>query len=389
MSKPSFSCPGPVSRRHFLKLGSLALGGAGLSNLLGSRAAAKEAGHSTPDTSVIFLWLPGGPPHMETYDMKPDAPTEYRGDFRPIRTKVPGLDVCELLPLHAQVADKFAFIRSIAHNFAGHGDGMKHFLTGREPGTPDDFVTIHPMVGSMVAKCREQVRRGVPNYIAGHRSRPAGHRRLRLRLGLPRAVHAPVHLRRRSQRSRSSRCRTWRRRRGSPSRLPDRLGLLRDAGSASRRHATPANLMAGMDLPAPVPLTCSRAPSLARPSTSPREPARLRERYGMHAWGQRCLLARRLVEHGASFVTMVLENPYQSGIAGATRTASTTGTRTPSTATSSTTLKHRLPIYDRCVSALIEDLYARGLDKKVLLIVTGEFGRTPRIGYDNGHARPA
>ena len=115
---------------------------------------------------MIFLWLPGGPPHMETYDMKPDAPAEYRGDFKPIRTKVPGLDVCELLPLHAQAADKFALIRSIAHNFAGHGDGMKHLLTGRDPGTPEDFVTIHPMVGSMVAKCREQVRCGVPNYIA-------------------------------------------------------------------------------------------------------------------------------------------------------------------------------------------------------------------------------
>src|SRR5438876_501602 len=134
MIEPSFSCPGPMSRRGFLKLGSLALGGAGLSNLLGLRAAALEARQAVPDTSVIFLWLPGGPPHMETYDMKPDAPAEYRGDFKPIRTKVPGLDICEHLPLHAQVADRFALIRSISHTFAGHGDGMKHVLTGREPG---------------------------------------------------------------------------------------------------------------------------------------------------------------------------------------------------------------------------------------------------------------
>src|SRR2546426_841151 len=107
MNKPKLPCPGPRSRREFLKLGSLAFGGAGLSSLLGLRAAAQEAGRSVPDTSVIFLWLPGGPPHMETYDLKPDAPTEYRGAFRPIRTRVPGLDVCELLPRHAQAADRF------------------------------------------------------------------------------------------------------------------------------------------------------------------------------------------------------------------------------------------------------------------------------------------
>ena len=108
------------------------------------------------------------------------------------------------------------------------------------------------------------------------------------------------------------------------------------------------------------------------------EPTNLREKYGMHAWGQRCLLARRLVEHGASFVTMVLENPYQSGLP-----ADKEGTYNwDSHAVNChifNDLKNRLPIYDKCVSALIEDLYARGLDKKVMLVVTGEFGRTPRI----------
>ena len=93
------------------------------------------AAKSDPDTSVIFLWLPGGPPHMETYDLKPEAPAEYRGIYRPIQTKAAGLDICELMPLHAQVADRFSLIRSITHNYAGHGDGMKHLLTGRSPGT--------------------------------------------------------------------------------------------------------------------------------------------------------------------------------------------------------------------------------------------------------------
>src|SRR6516162_1530061 len=126
------ACPGPMSRRQFLKIGSLALG-AGVGGVLPLRLTAAERTTSGPDTSVILVWLPGGPPHMETYDMKPDAPAEYRGDVRPIKTVVPGLDVCEHLPLHARVADRFTLIRSIAHNFADHGGGHKRFLTGREP----------------------------------------------------------------------------------------------------------------------------------------------------------------------------------------------------------------------------------------------------------------
>ena len=104
---------------------------------------------------------------METYDLKPDAPAEYRGDFRPIKTNVSGIDICEYLPLHAQIADKFALIRSIAHNFADHGGGHKRFLTGRDPLEPTGFVNDYPMVGSMVAKVRQDAHFGVPNYVAG------------------------------------------------------------------------------------------------------------------------------------------------------------------------------------------------------------------------------
>src|SRR4051812_47957776 len=115
--QPAASCPGPMSRRHFLRLGSLALAGVGAGGLLPWKLRAAD-GAATPDTAVILVWLPGGPPHMETYDLKPDAPAEYRGEFRPIKTNVPGIDVCEHLPLHARVADRFSLIRSIAHNFA-------------------------------------------------------------------------------------------------------------------------------------------------------------------------------------------------------------------------------------------------------------------------------
>jgi|TARA_B110000495_G_C22872816_1_gene509006 hypothetical protein len=111
-----------LSRRSFLTAGTLGVGGLALSDFLRLRA---EAGKPkvAPDTSVIFVWLAGGPPHMETYDMKPDAPSDYRGLFSPIRTNVPGIDVCELLPMHAKCTDKYTLIRSIAHTFNDHGGG--------------------------------------------------------------------------------------------------------------------------------------------------------------------------------------------------------------------------------------------------------------------------
>ena len=118
-------CRGPLSRRSFLEIGSLAACGLGLSDLLRLRALAEAPGQSKSDTAVILVWLPGGPPHMETYDMKPNAPSEYRGIFNPIRTNVRGIEVCELLPLHAKCADKYTLIRSISHEYAGHAGGHR------------------------------------------------------------------------------------------------------------------------------------------------------------------------------------------------------------------------------------------------------------------------
>src|SRR4051812_535616 len=166
MSGNEHDRPGPVSRRGFLRSGMLSLGGLTLADLLRIRAAGGQTSTGS-DTSVILLWLPGGPPHMETYDLKPDAPKEYRGEFRPIPTVVPGLDVCELMPRHAKLADRFNIVRSVAHEFADHGGGHKRFLTGRLPAEPTGFVNDAPMVGSIVAKVREGRDVGVPNYVAG------------------------------------------------------------------------------------------------------------------------------------------------------------------------------------------------------------------------------
>lgn len=380
MNRPTLHCPGPMSRRRFLQLGSLALGGVGLNGLSSMRLEAADGSAAGPDTSVIFVWLPGGPPHMETYDMKPDAPAEYRGEFRPIKTNVPGIDVCEHLPLHAKIADKYTLIRSIAHNFADHGGGHKRFLTGRDPREPTGFVNDYPMVGSMVAREREGRHHGLPNYI--NVCEPGRTQIDTFSFGsayLGPATH-PFTLG------------------GDPSepgfkvpniglapqmeaRLPERVRLLEQLDQPPA--GIDPNGVEAMTVLRQKALTVMTSDTVRRAFDLGQEPAALRQRYGMHAWGQRALLARRLVEAGASFVTVVMENPYRSGVPFPADGVYNWDSHAVNCHMFND-LRNRLPIYDRAVTALVEDLYARGLDRKVLLIVTGEFGRTPRISHAAG-----
>ncbi len=380
MSFPVSSCPGPLSRRSFLKLCSLGLGGWGMSNLLGLRGQAKEAGADVPDTSVILIWLPGGPPHMETYDMKPDAPLEYRGDFRPIRTTVPGIDVCEHLPRHARIAHRFSLIRSIAHEFADHGGGHKRFLTGRDPREPTGFVNDTPMVGSMVAEVRRGHRAAVPNYITGTDNG---------RQGIDVFSFGSAYLGPRTHPFTVA---------GDPSAADfavRNLSLPKEAeGLFQERRAllnrfdqTPREVdrsgtMSAIDEFNERALQLITTDGARKAFDLNLEPARLRERYGKHAYGQRCLLARRLVEAGSSFVTMVLENPVSGKDMPANGTYNWDSHAVNCHIFDDT--KFKLGFLDQAVTALIEDLYARGLDRKVLLIVTGEFGRTPRISSETG-----
>src|SRR5262249_55721694 len=150
MRKPR--CPGPVDRRTFLRAGALALGGLTVPELL----AARGAGPSTPpDTSVILFWMWGGPSHLETYDLKPDAPTEDRGPSRPPRTTVPGLDLCELFPLQARLGHRLALVRSLSHTMASHNDGSIEVLTGKTPTVADPTSTAHsehPDFGMVASK---------------------------------------------------------------------------------------------------------------------------------------------------------------------------------------------------------------------------------------------
>lgn len=373
-------CPGPVSRRNFLQIGSAAVGGLGLADLLRLKAAG-AVDENKSDHAVIFIWLPGGPPHTETYDMKPQAPADYRGDFRPIPTVVPGLDVCELLPLHAKLADKFTIVRSVAHGFADHGGGHKKFLTGRDPKEPTGFVNDFPMVGSVVAKMNDspshgRQRTGLPNYICGADNGRTHFDVFSFGAAYLGNAYTPFTFGG-DPNSADFRIENLGVAKEVAARLDDRVKLL-GAFDDLRRTFERTDAMESLDhfnQQAVGMLLSERARQAF--DLSQEEPA-LRDRYGRHAWGQRAILARRLVEAGCTFVTMVMENPYVSGIEFLKQGTYNWDSHAVNCHMFDD-LKARLPIYDRAITALVQDLHDRGLTRKVLLIVTGEFGRTPRI----------
>ncbi|MBC8116486.1 MAG: DUF1501 domain-containing protein, partial [Candidatus Saccharimonas sp.] len=156
----------PCSRRAFLRAGALTLGGLTLADVLAGRAA---AGTPQRDTSVILLYLHGGPSQLETYDLKPDAPIEYRSVFNPISTNVPGLDICELFPLQARIADKFSLVRSLNHDVNIHSDGGIVVLTGKRPTVLDPTSlskSEHPDFGSIASRLRGYGTEAIPPYVA-------------------------------------------------------------------------------------------------------------------------------------------------------------------------------------------------------------------------------
>src|SRR5262245_5170790 len=158
-------CPGPIDRREFLRVGGLALGGLGLAEV----AAARSRSKSTADTSVILVYCLGGPSQLETYDLKPDGPSEMRSVFRPILTVVPGMSICEHLPRQARVADKFSLIRSMRHTINIHNDGSINVLTGKEPSVPDPTSTAtseHPDFGMIASRLRGLHPDAVPQYVS-------------------------------------------------------------------------------------------------------------------------------------------------------------------------------------------------------------------------------
>jgi hypothetical protein len=373
LSKP---CHGP-DRRDFVKFGSVAIASAGLSGMSAYRA---EATTSANDPAVIFVWLPGGPPHQDTFDMKPDAPLEYRGAYKPIPTNVTGIQICEHLPKLAMMADKYAIIRSIAHKFADHGGGHKKFLTGRDPLQPTGFVNDYPMVGSMAARMLNHKHAGVPNYICGV---DGG------RQGIDTFSFGASYLGTSSYpfmvvgdpADKKFEIKNLSVLPGNEAKLAARLELLEKVNKPLLSDVTGSSSAQDIHRERALELITKDTAKIAFDLS--KETPKLRERYGMHRYGQRALLARRLVEHGASWVTMVLENATPPGESMKKNHCYNWDSHAVNCHIFDDT-QYKLGFLDQAISALIEDLFLRGLDKRVLLVVTGEFGRTPKVEYSKG-----
>jgi hypothetical protein len=348
-SRQGPQCDG-VNRRDFLKVGALGLGGWTLSDLLRARAAAAASGKSTRNTSVVWLWLGGGPTHIETFDPKMSAPKEFRSTVGAVKTNVPGIELGGVFPKMGQVADKMAFVRSFAHRNSGHGGGTHWVMTGYDfPPADNGQAPIKPGLGSILSRYRgaNNARSGLPTYV-----------RLNGILGDGPAwlgsSYAPFD--------------TGGNARGNMNlkvaldRLSDRRSLLKTFDTMDRTLDR-SGLMQGLDSfeSQAFDLILSRARETFDVN---REDPRTRDLYGP-GLGQQMLMARRLCEAGVGFVTIHFGGwDMHGGIANA--------------------MKNLGPRVDRAVSAFVQDTTERGLDQDVLLVITGEFGRTPRINGGAG-----
>jgi uncharacterized protein (DUF1501 family) len=363
-------CPG-LTRRQLLQAGSLATLGLSLPALMQSRVAA-TGGASPRARACIVVYQIGGPAQHETFDPKPNAPEDFRGEFQPIATSLPGVLVSEHLPRLAQLAHKYAIIRSCTHNDPEHNSACHAYMTGRMhprrgqivPPSPDDF----PPYGAVVSRLRPTLR-PVPNWVTmpdylmnGSVPYPSQN------AGFLGPSHDPFTVR------------------ADPNQENFQIQGLALTPEAGAGLTDRANLLAQVNQQSPA-LAGEAADSLdacyqrafdllAAPDTRAafdlaREPAALRDRYGRTTWGQCLLLARRLVEAGVPLVTV---NLSQNGSA----VWDTHGNNF-------TTLRQSLlPRFDQSFSALLEDLDDRSLLAETLVLAGGEFGRTPRVNSGAG-----
>jgi uncharacterized protein (DUF1501 family) len=358
-------CAG-VTRRNFLQAGVLGLGGLSLAELGRLRAAAPTA---RPDVSVILFWLSGGPGHMETWDPKPDAVAQFRGPLGAIRTRIPGVLVGELLPETARAADRLAILRSVHHGSGDHTKANHWMLTGH-PGpafnAPDFKVQRRPALGAAAAKLRGPNRAGLPPYVA------VPH----LRGGTDNFFHYAAYLGGGANPFvvESDPNTAAFRVKGltlppelSFRRLQDRRQVL---AALDRFRQTAGRGAADRDAHYQRAFQLLTGPRVARAFDIGAEPARVRDRYGRHTFGQSALLARRLVEAGVTFVTVNCVPWDHHGTGGRYRTAEGA--------------KRLIPPLDRAVAALVEDLSQRGLYGQTLVVAMGEFGRTPRMNAEGG-----
>ena len=332
--------------------------------------AESDAPRAVEAKAVIVVWLRGGASHLETYDPKPEASSDYRGPYAAIATHTPGLFVSELLPRHARSSQKFAVLRSMAHTGGGHPAGSLQLLSG-DPDAQDKLKPVYPDFMSVAHYLRSIAGRKLPNYvgvnpivrydsftIAGPGYLGSSYEPFAV-TGDPSSPHFEVPNVGLKDEQQSVR-------------LLERAGLRRRLDRL-RLEADRNSSMRAMDVYEAQALDLLTSSSAAEAFDLNREPAASRERYGRHQWGQQCLMARRLVEAGVEIVTTTFDGPLCGRVANWDDHAVNHHVFEA--------LKFRAPAFDQAVTALIEDLYERGLDRRVLVIVTGEFGRTPRISY--------
>jgi hypothetical protein len=338
-------CDG-ITRRNFLQIGAF---GAGLS--LAGMLRARAATGSSANKSAIMIYLPGGPTHMDTYDLKPDAPVEYRGEFKPIPTNVTGVQICELFPLQARMWDKLAVVRSLV-SVDEHSDSL--VMTGYSENA--NRTQHHPSFGSVISKLRGDVG-DVPGFVSLRGMMPGTEPGY---LGVAHRPFTPYGPGVENLRLASG---------VGLDRLEDRKTLLSTFDDA-RRDIDATGTMKGMDSFTTRALDMVVSGTVRKALDLTREDPRTRDRYkGVEVF----LTARRLVEAGVGCVTLSIHgwDTHSSNFK---------------------TMRRQLPDVDRGVSNLVQDLCDRGMDRDVVSVMWGEFGRTPRInGSDGGrdHWAPA
>jgi hypothetical protein len=320
------------------------------------RSQARAAGHEVKDTSVIWLWLSGGPTHVETFDPKMTAPSEYRSTTGEVPTPIPGVTLGGTFPKIASVADKMAFVRSFAHTNSGHGGGTHYVMTGYDNRNIDNGgLPSRPSIGSILSRFRgpNNLTTGVPTYVRMNGIAADGPAFLG-------AAFAPFDPGGQARQNMSLVV--------DKSRLADRRALLKGLDTVNR-EADRSRLMEGLDSfeQQAFNLVLSRS---QQAFDLKYEDPRVVERYGK-GLGQQLLLARRLCEAGAGFVTVNYGGWDMHGKI-------------------AESITQRSPEMDHGVAALVEDMSQRGMDKDILLVISGEFGRTPKVngGMGRDHWAP-
>ncbi|HEV8059589.1 MAG TPA: DUF1501 domain-containing protein [Gemmataceae bacterium] len=361
-------CDG-IGRRSFLKLGVAGMATIGLPGLLRARADSEKAVGVRKNTSVILIWLDGGPSHMDLYDLKPEAPAEYRGIWKPIHTRVSGFDISELFPKQAQVTDKFSIVRSLHHDNGDHFSGAHMMLTSKYMNvsgakTDGQF----PGIGAIASRELGSRQHGVPPYVAIPSAASIGLAPGYFAGNLLGVQYNPFNTGGGLTAPNFSVQNLNLAQGLSMARLEDRRSLVQHFDQA-RQALDKLPEVQAMDRFSQEAFEFVSSPRTREAFNIHKEDPRLRDQYGFSDWGQSVLLARRLVEAGSTFVTVHMGGwdhhwDLKKG------------------------MENYLPQVDAAVATLFRDLDDRGLLSSTLVVLCGEFSRTPRMNNGGNGGAP-